>query len=85
MKSSVTISMDEDLVKEADEFFGELGMSLSTAVTVFVRQSLRERRIPFSVSAGPAPAQGVANRDEAVRAAVAFSRRYPGDFERLAQ
>ena len=76
---------DEDLAKEADEFFGELGMSLSTAVTVFVRQSLRERRIPFSVSAGLAPAQGVANRDEAVRAAVAFSRRYPRDFERLAQ
>lgn len=42
--------MDSDLKAQADAFFGEHGMNLSTAFNVFVRQSLREGRIPFDIS-----------------------------------
>ncbi len=35
---------------QADSLFGELGMNLSTAFNIFVRQSLREGRIPFDIS-----------------------------------
>ena len=48
-KVSTNISLDEDLKKEAQELFGELGMDLTTAVTVFLKQSVREGRIPFSI------------------------------------
>lgn len=48
--TNITIRMDTDLKSQADAFFGELGMSLSTAFTIFVRQSLREGRIPFAIS-----------------------------------
>jgi len=48
--ANISIRMDADLKARADAFFGELGMSLSTAFNVFVRQSLREGRIPFEIS-----------------------------------
>ncbi|HPZ16472.1 MAG TPA: type II toxin-antitoxin system RelB/DinJ family antitoxin, partial [Sphaerochaeta sp.] len=41
---------DADLKAAADALFGELGMNLSTAFNIFVRQSLREGKIPFSIS-----------------------------------
>ena len=50
---NVTIRMDENLKKEADALFDELGMSFTTAINIFVRQSLREGRIPFDISANP--------------------------------
>ena len=48
--ANISIRMDADLKAQADAFFGELGMNLSTAFNVFVRQSLREGRIPFEIS-----------------------------------
>ena len=48
--TNINIRMDSDLKAQADAFFGELGMNLSTAFNVFVRQSLREGRIPFDIS-----------------------------------
>ena len=38
---NVTIRMDEDLKKEADALFAELGVNLSTAFNIFVRQAVR--------------------------------------------
>ena len=48
--TNISIRMDSDLKAQADALFGELGMNLSTAFNVFVRQSLREGRIPFEIS-----------------------------------
>ncbi len=51
MKSvNVTFRVDEDLKVQADSLFADLGMSLSTAFTIFLRQSVREQQIPFSIS-----------------------------------
>ena len=52
-KINVTIRIDEDLKEEADQLFEELGMSFTTAINVFVKQSLRERRIPFEITTTP--------------------------------
>ena len=41
--------MDADLKAQADALFTELGMNLTTAFNIFVRQSLREGGIPFEV------------------------------------
>lgn len=48
---NVTIRIDEELKKNADELFDDLGMSFTTAVNVFVKQCLREGRIPFGIGA----------------------------------
>ena len=47
---NVTFRMDSDLKRQADSLFAELGMSLSTAFNIFVRQSLRDGGIPFDIS-----------------------------------
>ena len=47
---NVTFRVDDELKEQADSLFSELGMSLSTAFTVFLRQSVREQRIPFAIT-----------------------------------
>ena len=51
--TNISIRMDSQLKKEADTLFAELGMNISTAFNIFVRQSLREGGIPFEVSLSP--------------------------------
>jgi addiction module RelB/DinJ family antitoxin len=48
-KVSTNISLDEDLKKEAQALFAEFGLDLTTAITIFLKQSLREGRIPFAI------------------------------------
>jgi DNA-damage-inducible protein J len=45
--------MDKELKKQAELLFYDLGMNMSTAVNVFIRQSVREGRIPFEVTKDP--------------------------------
>ena len=46
---NVTFRVDESLKQEAEILYKDLGMSLSTAFNVFLRQSIREQRLPFEV------------------------------------
>jgi len=47
---NVTIRMDAKLRKEATTLFEELGLSLNQALTIFVKQAVREQRIPFEIT-----------------------------------
>ena len=47
---NITIRIDKELKKEADNLFHELGMSFTTAVTIFAKQAIREQRIPFDIT-----------------------------------
>ena len=47
---NVTLRVDEDLKKKADELFSELGLNLTTAFNIFLRQSIREQQIPFKIT-----------------------------------
>lgn len=47
---NVTFRVDEKLKKQADALFSELGMSMSAAFNIFLRQSVREQQIPFNIS-----------------------------------
>lgn len=49
-KVSTNINLDADLKKRAQELFADLGMDLTTAVTLFIKQSLREQSIPFKIA-----------------------------------
>ena len=49
-KIATTITLDADVKKEAQIVLGELGLDLSTAVGLFLRQTAREQRIPFDIS-----------------------------------
>ena len=67
--TNISIRMDSDLKAQADILFGELGMNLSTAFNIFVRQSLREGRIPFDISLNQPNKETIAAMLEAERIA----------------
>ena len=48
--SNLTIRMNAKLKEEADELFSDLGLNLSTAFNMFVRQALRIQGLPFEVT-----------------------------------
>lgn len=47
---NITIRIDEDLKKQAEELFSDLGMNMTTAYIMFLKQAIREQRIPFAIS-----------------------------------
>ncbi len=47
---SVSVKMDSGLRNSCQELFSGLGMDLGSAITVFLRQSLRVHGFPFSIS-----------------------------------
>ena len=47
--TNICIRVDTELKAQAETLFNELGMNLTTAVTVFLRQAVRESRIPFEI------------------------------------
>lgn len=48
-KVSTSISIDADVKAKAQELFADFGLDLSTAINIFLRQSIRENCIPFSI------------------------------------
>ncbi|MDR0587754.1 MAG: type II toxin-antitoxin system RelB/DinJ family antitoxin [Burkholderiales bacterium] len=49
----INIRMDENIKRDAEALFGELGLNMSTAVNIFIRQTIRQRKIPFEISIAP--------------------------------
>ncbi|NBI08735.1 type II toxin-antitoxin system RelB/DinJ family antitoxin [Colidextribacter sp. OB.20] len=48
-QTNVNIRMDAELKRQFEEFCADVGMSMTTAFTVFAKKTVRENRIPFSV------------------------------------
>ena len=49
-KVSTNISIDSEVKAESQKMLSELGLDLSTAVNIFLRQMIREKAIPFEIS-----------------------------------
>lgn len=50
---NTSVKLDEDTKKEAQELFKNLGLNLSTAINIFLKQAVREQGIPFQVAMQP--------------------------------
>ena len=48
-QTNVNIRMDVELKRQFEEFCADVGMSMTTAFTVFAKKTVRENRIPFPV------------------------------------
>lgn len=48
--TTVSVRMDENLKQDFDEMRNELGLSMTTAITMLAKKMTREKRIPFEVS-----------------------------------
>ena len=44
-----SVRMDSDIKKQCETLFNELGMNLTTAINIFLRQSIRSGGLPFEV------------------------------------
>lgn len=50
-QTMVNFRMDEELKRGMEQACSDMGMSMTTAFTIFAKKVARERRIPFEVSA----------------------------------
>jgi DNA-damage-inducible protein J len=48
--TNVSFRIDTDVKNQADALFSKLGLNMTTAFNIFLRQSIREGSIPFSVT-----------------------------------
>ena len=53
--AQVNIRIDDELKSRADYIFGELGLNMSTAFTIFLRQTIRQGGIPFEITTRTEP------------------------------
>jgi DNA-damage-inducible protein J len=67
--SNVSFRVDKDVKNQADRLFAELGLNMTTAFNIFLRQSIREGSIPFSVTVNTPNATTAAAMREAERIA----------------
>lgn len=47
--TNFSVRMDSEIKKQCEMLYGELGINLTTAINVFLRQSLRAGGFPFDV------------------------------------
>ena len=53
MIANINIKTDSELKKQAESLFADLGMNMTTALNIFMRQAVRENRIPFEITRDP--------------------------------
>lgn len=51
--TSITIRMDENLKKQAERLFDEMGLNMTTAFTIFTKAVVRQNKIPFEIAVDP--------------------------------
>ena len=58
-QTNINIRMDEELKRQFEMFCQDVGMSMTTAFTVFAKAAVREQKIPFEISAERDPFAGM--------------------------
>ena len=63
-QATFSVRMDESLKKELDALCASFGMTTTTAINVFAKAVVRERRIPFEIKAP----ENVSTQEKALKA-----------------
>ena len=48
--TNISIRMDTELKKQAESMFAEIGLNMTTAMNIFLRQVVRQGKIPFEIA-----------------------------------
>ncbi len=59
--AQVNIRIDDALKERADILFNELGLNMTTAFNIFVRQTVRQGGIPFEITTNVDPFYSTSN------------------------
>ncbi len=81
--TNLSIRMDKELKEQAEQLFSELGMNMTTALNIFVRQAVRQRKIPFEITLNVPNAETIAALEEANRISRDPSAKRCSSFEEL--
>ena len=60
--AQLNIRIDDEIKARADLLFDDLGLNMSTAINLFVRQAVREGGIPFEITTKTDPFYSAANQ-----------------------
>ena len=78
--TNFSLRLDNDLKKQSEVLFSELGMNLTTAINVFLRQSIREGGFPFKIKLETPNKHTIAAMEEALALiADGNTRRYSAE------
>ena len=51
--AQISLRVDDDVKRGAEQILTDIGLSMSTAINVFLRKVAREGKIPFELTADP--------------------------------
>lgn len=51
--AQISLRVDDDVKRNAERTLTDIGLSMSTAINIFLKKVARENRIPFELSADP--------------------------------
>ena len=51
--AQINLRIDDEVKRRAEKTFDDIGLSMSAAITIFLKAVVRENRIPFELSADP--------------------------------
>ena len=79
--TTVTLRFDDATKKELDEMVEEMGINLTTFFTIYAKRALRDRKIPFEISAPATLSRSFVEQklDEADQFAASTEERYTAD------
>lgn len=74
-QTSVNIRMDAELKRQFEDFCADVGMTMTTAFTVFAKKAVRENKIPFEIS-GDIPNEETRRAIEEAKNGIGLSKAY---------
>ena len=67
--SNLTVRLDAQLKKDAEQLFNDLGMTLSGAINIFLHQAIEQQGLPFQVKKSRPNRETLAAMKEAIELA----------------
>lgn len=68
--ANLSVRVDAELKKDVETCLDEMGLNMSTAINMYLKQIVKRRAIPFAVTAEPVPNQEtIAALEEGIRIA----------------
>lgn len=82
-QATLSIRVDSQLKKDFDYFCQDMGMNMTTALSVFMKQAVRENRIPFEIK-GDIPNAETVKAIEETEKGTGLSKSYSSVDEMMA-
>lgn len=74
--TTINIRVEESVKKQATELFEELGLDMSTAMNMFLRQAIRHGGIPFEIKRPNATTLQALQEVEQIRSGKIVAKKY---------